>query len=72
MVKMQNFSWTAERVFPRIATDCISPIVGRPSVRKIMRETLLGLASGLETYSRSRVEPVWMAPSIFVPAVTSR
>lgn len=48
MVKMQNFSCEAERVFPRIAVDWISPTVGRPSVRKIMRETLFGLASGPE------------------------
>ncbi|KAF3859378.1 hypothetical protein F7725_021777 [Dissostichus mawsoni] len=68
MVKMQNFSCTAERVFAKIAVDLISPTVGRPSVMNMMRETLFGPASGLERYSRSRSEPVWMPPSIFVPA----
>lgn len=70
MVKMQNFSCTAERVFPKIVVGLISPTVGRPSVMNMMRETLFGPASGLERYSRSRSEPVWMPPSIFVPAVS--
>lgn len=45
MVKTQNFPCTAERALPRMVTDCSSPAVGCPSVRKMMRETLLGLAS---------------------------
>ncbi|KAI1239521.1 hypothetical protein IHE44_0012646 [Lamprotornis superbus] len=41
MVKRQNLSRMASLVLLRILDDCVSPTVGLPSVRKMIRDTLL-------------------------------
>lgn len=45
MVKRQNLSRMASLVLLRILEDCVSPTVGLPSVRKMIRDTLLASMS---------------------------
>lgn len=45
MVKRQNLSRMASLVLLRILDDCVSPTVGLPSVRKMIRDTLLASMS---------------------------
>lgn len=67
-VKMQKSPAAAERLASRMAADCSSPTVGRPSVRKINSDTLSeGSPPLLDRKSRSSVEPVCRAPSMSVP-----